>query len=426
MKIFLDSIGCRLNQSEIEKMALQFQAAGHELVDSAVKADVVVVNTCAVTVAAASDSRGKIRHAAREGHARVIATGCWATLDPQAALQLPGVVEVVSNLEKDTLVSNLLEIPQTDFELEPIQRMHFAGVPLRTRAFIKAQDGCDNLCTFCITRLARGSAHSRPARQVLQDVQAAFSGGALEAILTGVQLGSWGKENFPRQHLDDLVRLVLKESSIPRVRLSSVEPWELGEGFLEIWKDGRVCRQLHLPLQAGSSGVLHRMARKTTPAAYAVLVRKAREICPEIAITTDLIAGFPGESEAEFEEGLQFIQQINFAEAHIFTYSLRPGTAAAQMKQITSREIRKQRAARLREVVQTSARHYRSTFIGKTLPVLWESAAELGLQGWRLSGWSDNYIRVEVVASEKLWNTISSVRVEGLTNEGVHGVILAD
>ena len=190
MKVFLDSIGCRLNQSEIEAMAAQFRAAGHVVVDSPQGADLVVVNTCAVTSEAASDSRQKIRQAARAGAGEIVATGCWTTLEPQAALRLPGVARAVSNEQKDELVSQVLGLPQAVFDLEPLAREPLPGLRQRTRAFIKVQDGCDNHCTFCITRVARGAGRSRTLAEVLGDVERAVQGGALEVVLTGVHLGS--------------------------------------------------------------------------------------------------------------------------------------------------------------------------------------------------------------------------------------------
>jgi threonylcarbamoyladenosine tRNA methylthiotransferase MtaB len=195
MNVYLDTIGCRLNQSEIETYARQFRAAGHTIVSDPAQADIVVVNTCAVTSAAASDSRQKIRQAARAGAGKIIATGCWASLYPGTALKLPQVEQVVQNTEKDTLVSTLLQFPPDIFKLEPVERELIPGSRARTRAFIKVQDGCDNRCTFCITTLARGAGRSRTVEQIMADMSAVQSGEATRAreiVLTGVHLGSWG------------------------------------------------------------------------------------------------------------------------------------------------------------------------------------------------------------------------------------------
>ncbi len=196
MRVYFDTIGCRLNQSEIELLARQFRAAGYSIAETAAEADVVVINTCTVTSAAASDSRQKIRQAARAGGASIAVTGCWATLEPEAARRLPNVTWVIPNAEKHHLTSTVLGVPTEEFDLEPLARQPLPGLHQRTRAFIKVQDGCDNFCTFCITRLARGKGHSQSIGQVITEVRAAVDGGAREVVLSGVHLGSWGKDFF--------------------------------------------------------------------------------------------------------------------------------------------------------------------------------------------------------------------------------------
>ncbi|MBI4927722.1 MAG: MiaB/RimO family radical SAM methylthiotransferase, partial [Anaerolineae bacterium] len=411
MNVYLDTIGCRLNQSEIEAYARQFRAAGHCLVASAAEADLVVINTCAVTTEAASDSRQKIRQAARAGVTEILTTGCWATLNPQEAAGLPGVSRVVANADKDRLVPDLLGLPLEVFDLEPVEREPVPGARLRTRAFIKAQDGCDNRCTFCITTLARGASRSRSIEAVLGDVRAALSGGAQEIVLTGVHLGSWGQDFTSPLHLAHLVKILLTETAAPRIRLSSLEPWDLDADFFGLWENPRLCRHLHLPLQSGCAATLRRMARKTTPEAFAALVAAARLAIPDVAITTDVIAGFPGEDEAEFTESLEFVRRMQFAAGHVFTYSARPATAAARMKPQVPHPLRKARNARMRQVLAQAAEAYRAQFVGEELPVLWECATALGPQGWEMSGLTDNYLRVSANAPEMLWNRISLVHL---------------
>jgi len=274
MKIYLDTIGCRLNQSEIETMGQQFRAAGHEIVASADSADMAVVNTCAVTSNAASDSRGKIRQIARAGVDEIIATGCWTTLQPQKSLDLPGVTQVVANDRKDRLVLDVLDLPQEAFDIEPISRAPLPGLHRRTRAFIKVQDGCDNQCTFCITTVARGEGRSRTVAEVILDVQSALDGGTKEVVLTGVHLGSWGydlstslKTGFD-SNLTELIKAILRETDIPRLRLSSLEPWDLSPDFFSLWDDNRLMPHLHLPLQSGSASTLKRMRRHTSPESF--------------------------------------------------------------------------------------------------------------------------------------------------------------
>ncbi|MFN3492304.1 MAG: tRNA (N(6)-L-threonylcarbamoyladenosine(37)-C(2))-methylthiotransferase MtaB, partial [Anaerolineales bacterium] len=364
MKIFLDTIGCRLNQAEIENMARQFRAAGHEIVASADSAEMAVVNTCAVTTQAASDSRSKIRSIARAGVQEIIPTGCWSTLQPKEAAALPNVLKVITNQEKDSLVANVLNLQHETFDLELLDRSPIPGIHRRTRAFIKAQDGCDNKCTFCITTVARGESKSRPLADVIADVNSALAGGSKEIVLTGVHLGSWGQD-FGNHHLRDLVKAILRETDVKRLRLSSLEPWDLDSDFFSLWSDKRLMPHLHLPLQSGSDATLKRMLRKTTTASFRELVNSARKQIPDVAITTDMIAGFPGETEEEFAQTLDFVKEMGFAGGHVFTYSSRPGTAASRMKGQVRPEVRKKRNHILQETIEESAKVYRQKFIGK-------------------------------------------------------------
>lgn len=426
MKIFLDTIGCRLNQSEIEKYALEFRAAGHTLVSSAQQADLVVINTCAVTASAASDSRQKIRQAARVTEGQIVLTGCWSTLEPEAALKLPRVSQVVSNLGKDSLVAQVLGLPEETFDLEPLARKPLPGAHQRTRAFLKVQDGCDNHCTFCITRIARGSGRSRPVQQVLLDVQADLAGGTHEVVLSGVHLGSWGHDFTPSVHLFDLIREILAQTQVERLRLSSLEPWDLDERFFSLWKDARMCRHLHLPLQSGCAATLRRMARKISPDSFEKLLEHARRQVPEMAVTTDIIVGFPGETEAEFAESLEFVRRMNFSGGHVFSYSPRPGTAALKLPGQLEKAVIKERSAAMREVLADSSLKYNRRFVGNELKVLWEATNAYGPEGWQLQGLTDNYIRVTTTAPERLSNRFNRVRISKADQDGAVGVILPD
>jgi threonylcarbamoyladenosine tRNA methylthiotransferase MtaB len=436
MKIYLDTIGCRLNQAEIEQYARQFRLAGHTLVASPEQADLAVVNTCAVTSAAVSDSRQKIRQLERHGVRQIAVTGCWSTLNPAEAAAIAGVCRVIPNLEKDRLVPGLLQISLPEFDPQsascppvgeplvdrlPVDRSRIPGARARTRAFIKVQDGCDNRCTFCVTTLARGPGRSRPIPDILADIHLAAD--AQEIVLTGVHLGSWGQDLSPASHLYHLVETILKETALPRLRLSSLEPWDLQAGFFELWQDPRLCRHLHLPLQSGCAATLRRMARKTTPESFAGLVAAARLAIPDVAITTDIITGFPGESEAEFQESLAFVRQMRFAGGHVFTYSARPGTAAAPLPDQVPHLLRKERNARLRLLFAEASQAYRSAFIGQVLPVLWESAVGSSVEGWEMSGLTGNYLRVHARSSRSLWNQITPVRLSAMTSEGLFGQV---
>ncbi len=422
MKVYLDTIGCRLNQSEIETMARQFRAAGHEIVATADEADMAVVNTCTVTSQAESDSRGAIRRIARAGVEKIIATGCWATLQPDQAASLPNILRVVNNAQKEALVPELLKLPTEAFDREPLAREPLPGLRQRTRAFIKVQDGCDNHCTFCITTIARGEGRSRPLGDVIADVQSALDGGTKEIVLTGVHLGSWGQEWDC--HLRDLVRAILEHTDTPRLRLSSLEPWDLEADFFRLWEDKRLCPHLHLPLQSGCASTLRRMARKITPASFRDLVAAARQIMPEAAITTDVIAGFPGETDEEFAESLAFILEMDFAGGHAFTYSPRPGTAATRLAGQVRHEVRKERNAVLRGVFEAGTQAYCQRFIGQEMSVLWESVTRMDGQGWQMEGLTGNYLRVTAVAPEPRWNHLERVRLTRQTKGGLHGEIL--
>jgi len=445
MKIYLDTLGCRLNQSEIENMARQFRAAGHEIVASAEGAELAVVNTCAVTNDAAADSRGRIRHLARLGVNEIIATGCWSTLQPKEAAKLPNILRVIPNTQKDNLAAEILGLKHSSFipsaalplrglrrtSLHPSSfRFPLPGIHHRTRAFIKAQDGCDNHCTFCVTSVARGASRSRASADVISDIQFALAGGTKEIVLTGVHLGSWGQEL--NLHLRDLVKVILRETDTPRLRLSSLEPWDLDEDFFALWNastalsaDARLMPHLHLPLQSGALSTLKRMARKTTPAAFRGLVSAARARIPGVAITTDIIAGFPGETDEEFAESLAFIKEMDFADGHAFTYSPRPGTAAARMSGQIRLEVRKKRNHILRAVFEESAKSYRQKFIGQVASVLWESAAEVKDGDWQMQGHAENYLRVSARTSSSRWNEIDAVRLTELTTDGLFGMIVS-
>ncbi len=425
MNIYLDTIGCRLNQSEIEAYARQLRAAGHTLLASPDGADLVVVNTCTVTAQAAADSRQKIRQAQRLGAKQIVVTGCWASLEPEAAAALPRVSQVIANLDKDKLVPMLLPESAATDGAPSLPRQPLPGAHQRTRAFIKVQDGCDNRCTYCITCLARGPSRSRPIRAVQEDIAAALAGGAREVVLSGVHLGAWGADLQPTLELRDLLQALLADPRLGRLRLSSLEPWDLDERFFELWQDTRLCRHLHLPLQSGCAATLRRMARKTSPQEYAALLGRARAAIPGVAITTDVIVGFPGESEAEFAESVDFIQRMAFAHGHVFTYSARPGTAAARMAGQVPHPLRKERSRRLRSLFAQAEARYQAQFTCKRLHVLWESVQPDSSGTWQLTGLTDNYLRVTAQSTSNLWNQLSLVELVAPCEGGMQGIICA-
>lgn len=423
MQVYLDMVGCCLNQSELEAYARQFRQAGHTITSHAELADLIVINTCTVTSAAASDSRQKIRQAARSAAGQVVVTGCWATLNLAEAAAFPGVSEVIGNLEKDDLVPLVLKISRSDFAGKSIQREPIPGSRLRTRAFIKVQDGCDNYCTYCITTLARGADRSRRIPDVLPDIHSALDGGAQEVVLTGVHLGSWGYDFEPPSNLSHLVNAILTSTEIPRLHLSSLEPWDVSPELLQLFQNHRLCRHLHLPLQSGCEATLKRMGRRISPETFTSLVLQARTAIPGLSITTDIITGFPGETDREFSTSAHFVRDTNFANGHVFTYSARPGTAAARLPAQVPHRVAKQRNAHMREIFRQSSAIFQNEQLGQDLMVLWEKAMSLGPSQWQLSGLTDNYLRVRAISASPCYNQIMRVHITGVEHGELVGEI---
>lgn len=419
-RVYLDSIGCRLNQSEITRMAREFQARGYTVTDSAEEADLVVVNTCAVTQDATKESRKLVRHMHRQNdRAEIVVTGCYAHIAPETIQILPGVKQVVNNFDKDHLVPMVTGQP---FELEPLQRHYVPGTAGHTRAYIKVQDGCDNKCTFCMTTLARGHSRSRPLEEIIREVQMVSGGGYQEVVLTGVNLVAYGQD-FGLS-LTQLLHALLQTTDIPRIRLSSLEPWDLDEHFFRLWENPRLCRHLHLPLQSGCDRTLKRMLRRTSQAEFRNIVQMARQAAPEIALSTDFIVGFPGETEEEFAESYAFAADMDFMKIHVFPYSAMPGTPAARMKGQIDKHTAKNRVRQIQQLSEDGGRRFYTRFVGQTMPVLWEGVRGAADSGFLHTGLTDNFIRVEVTAPEVLTNTITPTKLVYLTQSDVmHGQI---
>ncbi len=430
MNIYLDSVGCRLNQSEIENYARHFRTAGHNLVADPGEADIAILNSCCVTTQAVSDSRQKIHAMARRGAGQIVVTGCWASLEPQTVLAQIGVKAVVSNQDKDNLVNTILEdIPALDQPIYPQSvNRSIPGPRSRTRAFVKVQDGCNNHCTFCITRLARGAARSRPLQHILTEIDDAQVNGVQEVVLCGVNIGSWGYDFEPSlgiSSLHQLVENILLHSSIPRLRISSIEPWDITADFLSLWQDSRLCPHLHIPLQSGCDATLRRMGRRTDCNAYASLVEQIRSRYPDMAITTDIIVGFPGENEMDFQSSLVYVERINFAGGHVFPFSERPGTPAWNLPGKIPHISRKSRSGDMRTLLRKCTQVYKEKFLYSTRNVLWEKAQKKtsSEDAWLMSGLTDNYIRVYALSHDNLWNSITPTLIISLCEDGVDGKI---
>jgi threonylcarbamoyladenosine tRNA methylthiotransferase MtaB len=411
MKVHVRHMGCRLNQSEIETMARQFIALGHEMTDDPSAADQIVVNTCAVTLDATRDSRKLIRALHRASpNAQIAVTGCYAQIAPSEVGALPGVQSVIGNLEKDRLVPMVTGQTLDPFEIEPIQRGEPPWVG-RTRAFIKVQDGCDNACTFCVTTIARGQGRSRPLDEVIREICLMLAAGYQEIVLTGVHLGSYGHDLGLPDGLRRLVEAILTQTDAQRVRLSSLEPWDLTPDFFSLWSDRRLCPHLHLPLQSGCDATLRRMARRTTQKQFAALIDAARAQIDQPCITSDIIVGFPGETDAEFDESLRFVERMNFAGLHVFRYSPRPGTAAARMRGHVSETVKRERSARMIALGEAGERAYALAQQDMIRPVLWEQIAGSSAEGFINMGYTDNYVRVSAVHPRPLTNLITPARL---------------
>ncbi|MCB0217466.1 MAG: tRNA (N(6)-L-threonylcarbamoyladenosine(37)-C(2))-methylthiotransferase MtaB [Chloroflexi bacterium] len=427
MRYYLDSIGCRLNQAEMEALARRLLAAGHAIVDRPEAAERVLLNTCAVTAEAAREARKRSRrfHRLSPG-AEIVLTGCYATLEPEALATLPGVGRVVANARKEDLIALLDPAAAEDppaYELEPAMRLQRGAGGGHTRAFVKVQDGCDKRCSFCVTTLARGAGRSRPLEAVVDEVEALSRAGYREAVLTGVHLGSYGQDLGRRAGLSELIAALLARTAIPRLRLSSLEPWDIPDGFFALWEDRRLLPHLHLPLQAGCDRTLARMARGVSTAEFRALAARARAAIPDLNLTTDLIAGFPGETEADFEAGLNFVREIGFGHLHVFPYSERPGTAAARMPGRVPVPERKDRARRLIALGETLAAATHARFLGREAEVLWERGDRAPGAGrrQRWTGYTEGYLPVSLDSRQALANQISRVRLVAATAEGLRG-----
>lgn len=421
----MDSIGCRLNIGEMDALARRFAGDGHRIVGPGEASDLVVFNTCAVTHVASRKSRKVIRQLRRVlPDARLVVTGCYAELSPAETAAL-GVDLVVSNADKDRLPELLGErgLITPGESIAAAGDDYLGGLPVaRTRAFVKVQDGCDNRCTFCIVTVARGASRSRAFGELICEVQQLQDVGHREIVLTGVHLGSYGHDIGGDHGLETLVRGLLSETDIPRIRLSSLEPWDLRPELFDLWANPRLLPHLHLPLQSGCDATLQRMARHTSQREFADLVAAAHDRIPDLAVSTDVIVGFPGECDAEFEESLAFIRDMEFSRLHVFRYSTRTGTAAATMSGQNDPGVINARGERMHSLGAELDERYRAGFIGRELPVLWESSEPFG-DGRRWSGLSGNYLRVVIATGgdADLRNSVETTTILGATPGALFG-----
>ena len=420
MRVHLKTLGCRLNEAEIESWANDFSAQGHTLVNEDAAPDVLVLNTCAVTQGAVRKSRQLVRKTHKKNpKAKLVVSGCYATLNEQETINLDGVDLLVNNQQKDQLVQ--LTLAQLSEETMPSIATEPNSVALfsrgRQRAFIKVQDGCRYRCSFCIVTIARGDEKSKPIEEIVAEANTIHQQGISEIVITGVHLGGYGSDIA--DNLYNLVTALLAETTIPRIRMGSLEPWDLPPSFLELFKNPRLMPHMHLPIQSGSDSVLKRMSRRCKTDEFRALVTEARDIIPNINITSDIIVGFPGETDEEWQQTLDFVEEMEFGDLHIFTYSTRDGTKAATMPNQVSSEKKKARSKLLHALAESSKHTQMSKLIGSTVDVLWEDSHQLNEDGTNtLFGYTPNYHRVKAITTqpEKLINHISACNIISIEN----------
>ena len=384
-------------------------------------ADLVVLNTCTVTANADADVRSMVRSVHRDNPAaQILLTGCYAQRAPEELAALPGVTWVVGNSHK-TQIPDIVAETLTPFHgqihVGDIFAQHdFLSAPIedaagdRARPNLKIQDGCNNRCSFCIIPFVRGRSRSMPADQVIHQVRH-LSQNYREVVLSGINLGRWGREPGQTLRLVGLVRRILDETLIERIRLSSVEPMDFSDDLLGLMAESpRIARHVHAPLQSGSDTVLRRMHRKYRPRHYADRVTKARTLMPDAAIGADVMVGFPGETEAEFAETFRFIDELPFTYLHVFTYSARPGTPAADSPDQVPMPVRKQRNRELRELADRKNLAFRRRFLGQPLSVVTLGQGNMAL--------SSNYLKVELLRPATD-NLLLDVPIGALTEGGL-------
>ena len=421
-KYFVQNFGCRATQADGAALETLLAARGLEPVVERATADLVILNTCTVTASADEDVRHAIRRVHRENPAaRILVTGCYAQRAPGELANLPGVEWVVGNSHK-THIPDIVYSPgtapyhgnihvgdiltQRDFLSAPVEDA--AGD--RTRPNLKIQDGCNNRCSFCIIPFVRGPSRSAPAEQVIDQVRN-LARRYREIVLSGINLGRWGREPGSEMRLAGLLRRVLSETEVERLRLSSVEPMDLSDDLLGLMAESpRIAKHVHAPLQTGSDRILRRMHRKYRPRHYADRVLKARALMPHAAIGADVMVGFPGESDADFEESRRFIESLPFTYLHVFTYSERPGTPAAADPDSVPLPVRKERNHALRDLAAAKNRAFRQDMLGRTL-----SAVTLHEPGAALT---DNYLKVELSQPREA-NLLLDLGIGAVTETGL-------
>ncbi len=400
--ISVHTLGCKLNQAESEGLARELAGNGFTLTTGN-RADAFIINSCSVTHTADGKSRHLVRMLRALNPAAVIAvTGCYAERAGKELINCGA--DIVSGNKDKSILANLLaaRLPQKSSDV-------ITRADSRVRSFIKIQDGCDKFCAYCIVPFVRPTLCSIDAATVVKEICSRVRDGYKEIVLTGTEIGSYCSDGLG---LTDLVKLILNETSIERLHLSSLQPQEITGNLLDLWQNGRLCHHFHMALQSGSDSVLQRMGRRYTTSAFSQAAEMVRSAVPDASVTSDIIVGFPGESEEEFKESYEFCRRLKFAALHIFPYSARPGTMAAQMPCKVIETVKKQRSSILLKLAAGSADEFAQRFIGQNTEVLWEKEVRHGSRIY--SGLTNNYIRTYALSRHDVSNTISKVRLKDL------------
>ena len=411
----LETHGCKLNQADTQTLARQLATAGYSVVSEAEPADFYVLNSCTVTHVADRKARQAIRAARRQNpNGVIIVTGCYAQRAPDVLRQMPEIDLVVGNTGKPSLpqmIERLSGGPTTACASGD-DEFPTAVFSIRSRAMIKIQEGCDQVCAYCIVPKVRGRERSIPLDEIVHAVNEREEVGCKEVVLTGTQLGSYG---FDLDGIDirGLVGALLRRTAIPRIRISSLQPQDISDDLLDLWSDPRLCPHFHVPLQSGSDAILKKMRRRYTAAEFLDAVHRIKRTIPGVGVTADAIVGFPGETDEDFRRTVAVCQAAELASVHVFPYSIRDGTSAAHFEGQIDPRIKSKRVRLLSETADRMARDFRKSFIGDTRPVLWErTLPSEGETIW--TGLTDNYLRVRTATTTDLANRITPAIIEAL------------
>jgi threonylcarbamoyladenosine tRNA methylthiotransferase MtaB len=424
-KIAFDTFGCRLNQAETATLNDQFRARGYEVTQDPLEADLYVINTCTLTSQATSKCRRKLRSVIRANpDACVAAIGCYAQTDAESLARIEGLDYIVGTNDKLRLAEIIptpTKLPEPMVVRNPVAKDTFtiAGsgyYPTSTRANLKVQEGCDFVCAFCIIPRSRGRARSREFVDVVREARALAASGHRELIVTGVNMGTY---RDGRYRLSDVVKALSDVEGVERIRLSSIEPTTIEDAIVEeMARGGKLCPYLHVPLQSGDDGVLRAMRRKYTVAEYRAFMERVVERVPGVGLGTDIMVGFPGETEAAFERSVELIADIPYTHIHVFSFSARPRTSAHSMPNKVPAPVIKSRSERMHRLGEMKKADYYDAQAGRRHRVLWEKRVSTG----GFVGFTDNYVKVRCGANrDDLSNRFANVRIEGVEVSGARG-----